>query len=541
MKFGPVPVAEAEGTILAHTLRTESTVIKKGRVLEAADVAALEAAGYAELVVARLEDGDVAEDAAATRVAEAVVGSGVRVAESFTGRANLYATERGVLVVDAPAVGALNRVDEAVTLATIEPFSVVEPGTMIATAKIIPFAVAAPTLEAALEAVGAGALRVAPFRARPAGLVLTELPGQRPAVLERAAESQRVRLERCGATLGRELRCPHEPAAVAVAIGELLDAGCDPVLVLGASAIVDRGDVVPAAVEAAGGTIEHLGMPVDPGNLLLLARHGDTPVIGVPGCARSLKPSGFDRVLSRIAADLPVAGADLAAMGAGGLLKEMPTRPQPREAEAATGGEGGVVALVLAAGDSRRMPDANKLLCDVEGAPMVARVVDPLAAHPGLAGVTVVTGHEAEAVRAALAGRAVDFVHNPAFKDGLSASLRAGVEAVADKVDAVLVCLGDMPWVGSGVVTALLEAFDREDPRVCVPVHDRKRGNPVLWPARYFDAIRGLSGDQGARRLLDEFAEEVVFVPVAHEGVNLDIDTPEALATLRRPAADDAS
>jgi molybdenum cofactor cytidylyltransferase len=303
-------------------------------------------------------------------------------------------------------------------------------------------------------------------------------------------------------------------------------------LILGASAIVDLGDIVPAAVREAGGTIRHLGMPVDPGNLLLLAAHGDTPVVGVPGCARSLKPSGFDWVLARIAADLPIGGEDLAAMGTGGLLKEMPTRPQPREREKPPPPQA-IAAIVLAAGESKRMPGANKLLCEVHGEPMLAHVVDVLAGA-GLAQIVVVTGHEATEIRGALSGRDVVFTHNPDYRGGMSSSLRVGLEAVEGKVDAALVCLGDMPWVGVEVIAALLAAFDRDDPRVCVPVHDRKRGNPVLWPARFFIEMRQIAGDQGARRLLDQYAEEVIFVPVSDPSVNLDIDTPEALEALRQ-------
>ncbi len=533
MKFGPVATVDAAGALLAHTLRAGGAVFKKGRLLEEADLRLLAEAGYRELVVARLEADDVAEDHAAAQIAAAAAGPGVRQGDAFTGRSNLYAKTRGLFVAERERIDALNRVDEAITLATLAPDTPVEAGAMVATAKIIPFAVSAAVLARALAVGEPGALlRVAPFRPRAAGLILTELPGVRSEVLARASESQRVRLERYGAGLGREIRCAHEVDATSGALRELLALGCDPILILGASAIVDRGDVIPAAVVAAGGAIRHLGMPVDPGNLLLLAEHGPTTVIGVPGCARSLKPSGFDRVLARVAADLPVAGTDLSGWGAGGLLKEVPSRPQPREHEEAALPQA-IAGVVLAAGESKRMPGANKLLVEIEGIPMVARAVDALAGA-GVSPVVVVTGHQSDAIRAALVGRDVVYAHNPDYRDGMSTSLRTGLEAVEGKVEAAFVCLGDMPWVGSDVITALLAAFERDDPRVCVPVHNRKRGNPVLWPARYFDAIRHIAGDQGARRLLDEFADEVCFVPVADESVNLDIDTPEALEALQR-------
>jgi len=209
-----------------------------------------------------------------------------------------------------------------VTLATVPAHAAVREGAMVATVKIIPYAVRRETVHACEEAVAGGALRVAPFRPMSVGLVVTRLPGVHESVLDRAAAAQRVRTERCGGTVAREIRCAHDEAEVAAAIGSLLDAGCAPILLIGASAIADRRDVIPAAVERAGGVVEHFGMPVDPGNLLLLGRRGDVVIVGVPGCARSLRHGGFDMVLERLAAGLRVAGTDLMAMGVGGLLHE---------------------------------------------------------------------------------------------------------------------------------------------------------------------------------------------------------------------------
>jgi molybdenum cofactor cytidylyltransferase len=192
-----------------------------------------------------------------------------------------------------------------------------------------------------------------------------------------------------------------------------------------------------------------------------------------------------------------------------------------------------VGAVVLAAGRSRRMGGANKLLAELGGRPIVAHAVDAVLAtraHP----VLVVTGHEAGRVRAALAGRDLLFVHNDDHAAGLSTSLRAGIAALRDTVDAAVVCLADMPWVRPAHVEALIAAFEASDERpICVPSFERRRGNPVLWPARHFAAIRALSGDAGARALLEAQAAEVCDVPVADPGVTLDVDTPAALAAAR--------
>ena len=531
MKFEELPVEAAAGAILAHGHRLgPGSMLKKGHVVTEADVRALAAAGLTRVTGVRMEEGDLGEDEAARRIAEAIRGPNVRVDRAAAGRANLFATARGVLVAPRDRVDALNASDEAITLATLPPYAVAEVGAMVATVKIIPFAVPeALAARAVLAARGDGPLlAVAPFTRKRAGLVLTVLPGVHERQLARIGENQRLRMAYLGGEIARELHVDHDARSIAGAIGALLEGGMDLVLVLGASAVVDRRDVVPVAIEAVGGTVDHLGMPVDPGNLLLLGHKGTTPIIGVPGCARSLKPSWFDWVLERLAADLDVTGADIMRLGAGGLLAEVAGRPFPRHAEAAAPPPR-VAAVVLAAGLSRRMGGPNKLLAEIDGVPVVTRVVDALLASKADP-VLVVTGHQADRVMAALEGRAVRFVPNAAYEEGLGASLRAGIEAVGDDVDGALVALGDMPWIRAAHVDALIAAFDPQGPStICVPVHDRKRGHPVLWSARHFGEMRKLGGDVGARELLERHADAVLAVPVDDAAVHLDVDTPDML------------
>jgi molybdenum cofactor cytidylyltransferase len=340
------------------------------------------------------------------------------------------------------------------------------------------------------------------------------------------------------------LRCEHDESAVAAAILDLKRAGAEMVFVAGASAITDRRDVIPAANERAGGRIDHFGMPVDPGNLLLLGRlSDDSHVLGLPGCVRSPKLNGFDWVLQRLIADLPVTAADIMRMGAGGLLKEILTRPQPRagsETAAAKPPGARIAAVVLAAGRSSRMGAANKLLADVDGVPMVRRVVEATlasAARP----VIVVTGNEQGKVQAALRGCKVTFVHNPTFAEGMSTSLKAGLAALPDTSAGALICLGDMPMVTPTVLDRLTAAFNPDEGRaICVPTWNGKRGNPVLWARRFFSDMADLAGDVGAKHLIGEHAELVAEVAMPDDAVLTDIDTPEALAALRQAGTREA-
>ena len=523
MIFASIPVSDAAGAILAHRVGA----FRKGRVLSPDDVAALGAAGVREVTAARLEASDMAEDEAASRIAKSCAGPDIRIGAAFTGRANLYATAAGLALIDAARVDALNALDESVTLATLAPFTRVAPRQMLATIKIIPFAAPRGRVEDA-ERVGT-VVRVAPFVPRRVALISTALPGTKPGLLDKNRTALEERLKSIGSTIVFERRVDHETAALADAIREMKDA--DPILIFGASAITDRRDVVPAAIEAAGGAIDAFGMPVDPGNLLLTARLADgVTVVGLPGCARSPKQNGFDFVLWRIAAGLPVGRAEIAAMGVGGLLTEIPTRPQPRDERPAALPRIG--AVVLAAGLSSRM-GSHKLLEAVGGKTLVRRAVE--AALASAAGpVLVVTGNRAAEVQAALKGLAAEFVDNPDFTKGLSTSLKRGINALPEDCDGALVLLADMPDVSAALIDKLIAAFDPAEERaICVAARHGKRGNPVLWARRFFPEIASLEGDVGAKALMVAYDELVCEVEAADDAPLVDIDTPQALEAYR--------
>ena len=565
MRFGPTALDDAPGAILAHGFRLPERVLKKGRRLTTDDVAALRAAGYDSVVTARLDPDDVAENDAARELAEALAGAarrgggkdsrcgangenggtGLVTGNAFTGRCNLLAAMRGVLCVDEEGVAEVNAVGEELTLATLPPLTVVDPRRLAATVKVIPFAVTRPHLDACLRIVREHGriVRVAAFQPRRAGLVLTALPGTRPAVLDKTSSVLRDKLAGVGATLEVERRCPHAEDDVARALAELARAGCDLALVLGASAIVDRRDVVPAAIERAGGMVHRLGLPVDPGNLCLHAGIGAMTVIGLPGSSRSPAPSGADLLLKRVGAGLPLGGRVFSAWGAGGLLKEQLGRPSPRSGPADafagdTPAERAVAIVVLAAGQSRRMGRRNKLLETVDGEPMVCHAVRAAVTAALGCPVVVVTGHERDRVQGALRDFNVAFAHNPDYDSGLSTSLARGVAALPPSVDGAIICLGDMPGVRARHLQRLGEAFDPEaGAAICVATRRGKRGNPVLFAARFFSEMRDVEGDVGARHLIGAYAELVREVEMPDDAVLLDIDSPSALEAFRAGGA----
>ena len=505
MRFGETPIDEASGAILAHSWRAGGINFSKGRVLSADDVARLKAAGVSAIVAARLDPDDIHEDEAAATMAKALAGEGIEITAPFTGRCNHFAREAGLAVIDAERIDALNELDESVTVATLPAFARVMPRQMVATVKIIPYAAPRTAVKRALDVAKSAnrpLVSVAPFKAMKAGLVQTRLPGTRDKVLDKAVSTTGKRLTSLGSTLAGERRCAHDAKAIADALKELKDEGCDIFLIAGASAIVDRHDVIPSGIEKAGGKVIHFGMPVDPGNLLLTGEYAGKPVLGLPGCAKSPKYNGFDMVLERLAAGLPVGRAEIVRMGAGGLLAEIASRPQPRDDS--DGEDAGpqqaprVAVIVLAAGRSTRMGGPNKMLADANGQPLVVHAVKAALASQAVE-IVVVLGHMADQVKAAITGAVppssmpasrLRFVTNPDFAEGLSTSVRTGVASLGKDIDAAIVQLGDMPGVNAAQLDRLMAAFSPVEGRsICVPTVGGKRGNPVLWDRRFFAEI----------------------------------------------------
>lgn len=531
MKFGPISLELAEGAVLAHATEAGGRRLRKAHVLTRDDVGVLRAAGLEHVIAAVLEPGDVAENAAAERVARTLSARNIDARPPSTGRVNLHARSSGLFTVDADLVNSVNAIDQSVTVATLAHASVVEAGQMVATVKIIPFAVPESVLDAVERATaGATVYGVEEFRSLKVGLIQTTLQATKMSALDKTARVTAARLARSGSRITEERRPAHELAPITAAIGELVPQ-CDLVIIFGASAVCDIDDVVPLAIRAAGGKVLRLGMPVDPGNLLVLAKCQGISILSAPGCARSPKENGFDWVLDRLTAGVEITSAEVAGMGVGGLLMEIATRPQPREVVPAAASPK-VAAIVLAAGQSRRMGGANKLLARFGGKEtLVARAVD-CALEGGPVAVSVVTGHQADRIVAALEGRqdSVRCIHNPNYADGLAGSLKAGIASLPAEADGALVMLADMPAVSSEDLRRLISAFVAAGGNSVVrATHDGKRGNPVILPRAVFPAVSRLEGDTGARHLIENEGMPVIDVEIG-PAASLDVDTREALS-----------
>ena len=366
-----------------------------------------------------------------------------------------------------------------------------------------------------------------------AGLIQTVSPAVKQTVRDATHKVTEARLSALGCQLTSSIECAHDSATITAELNIMIDAGIPLILICGASAISDRRDIVPAAVTLAGGHIEQLGLAVDPGNLTMVAAIDDTMVIGMPGCARSPRLNGLDWILHLYLAGLDIDRRALASMAAGGLLMEIASRPLPRKMVERRQPDGvDIAGIVLAAGMSRRMGSVNKLLVDIDGVPMVRRTAQAML-DGGIEDLVVVTGHDADRIKAALDGLAVSFVHNPDFATGQAGSVASGIASLPPHVSGALIALGDMPYVAADLIAEMVRdhaRLDDHDARISFPVHDGRRGNPVLWGCRFFEALKGLHGDIGGREILAKHAGAVNSITWRDDSIHRDIDSKDDIA-----------
>ena len=528
MKFGAVPLAQAEGAILAHSVKAGGVALRKGQTLGAADIEALKAAGRSDVTVAILAADDLGENQAAEVIGAAGLAAGIIASKPHAGRVNLLAEHAGVLAVNASAVNAVNAIDPAITLATLPFFSRVRKGQLLATIKIIPYAVAARAADLAAAKIS-GAFKLHGVAKTNVSLVMSTVKGFKPSLLDKGRQAVESRLARFGLELADCQTVPHNVAELARAISESQG---DLLLLLGASATSDITDTAPQALRQAGGEVHRFGIPVDPGNLLFVGHHNGRDVLGLPGCARSLALNGADWVLERLICGIKVDEAMLAGMGVGGLLKEISTRPQPRRNAKETKGK--VAIILLAAGQSRRMRGRDKLLETVGEGTMLEHAA-LMAVSSQADTVFVALPPQADARRARLAGLAVRPIKAPDYAEGMGGSLRNAMAHIGAEYSAVILALADMPEVTPAHFNALIKTYDpAKAQEICrAQCEDGTKGHPVLFGRRFFEALSDSAGDSGGKAVLRSSADFVVDVPTKGRGAALDLDTPEAWATWR--------
>ena len=323
MKLELLPTNSTGGKILCHNIDDGKggKAFAKGHLIQRGDIARLQELGHDSVYVVTLDEHDVHEDTAATRLALAVKGSGVEVTKATTGRVNLLAMQRGIVTLNVQALESVNGVD-GLTVAALREHSVVEAGKIVATVKIIPYAVSEKDLRFAedIGQFGEGIVRVQPILPAKVAIVLASSETAREHVVANFEAPLRERVTALGCNPLPTVVVAEEPVAIARAITDALQQHASVIIIAGQTSIMDNNDITPQGIRLAGGKIECFGAPVEPGNLLLLANVRGVPVLGAPGCARSHQTNVIDLVLPRLLAGELLAQRDIRALGNGGLL-----------------------------------------------------------------------------------------------------------------------------------------------------------------------------------------------------------------------------
>jgi molybdenum cofactor cytidylyltransferase len=322
MRAQTVEVSESTGRILCCTVFRAGgkKLLAKGHLISEEDVRLLEAEGLSQVWVTELEDGEVGEDEAVMRVASEIGCGSLEIRLAAGGRANLTATEDCCILVDDDLLRQINCTSTTV-IATAGNFSFASAGQRVASIKSAPFAVARTELETVISILKERGpiLQARPVRRPMIGVLYTD-----PTSGERARQLfeniMRQRLGRFNSVAGFTLAAVEQEATVARSFEHLLRARSTAILVASTTAPAGPEDVVGRALQRIGCQIERFLAPVEPGNLLLLAYHGDIPIVSAPGCFRSAKPTVVDLILPPLLARYRISGWEVASLGHGGLL-----------------------------------------------------------------------------------------------------------------------------------------------------------------------------------------------------------------------------
>ncbi len=532
MKFGEKPITACLGDLLVYSVRIPNGKLPKGTRLTKTHIEKLRLMGIERLLVASLQKQDIDENLAAKLLSTAFYKKGFKLSVPATGRVNFIAEHLSISRLDIEKINKLNEIDEAITFATVLPDQLLTKGQMVATLKIIPYAVSKRSLDKAIKLIKGGELlscrQIIP---RNFSLIQTTFEDTKPSILLATENVTRTRLAQLECSLIDCQIVEHSADYVSQALIRARKQGAQAFLLCGASAIADRLDVLPKALKMAGGEIIHFGLPVDPGNLSMVGNWDGMFVLGMPGCARSPKLNGLDWLLQKSLAGIKLDKSELSRMAVGGLLADIASRPLPRKLiNKNTSMEKKVAGILLAAGSSTRMGADNKLLLPMNnGMTMISWIVQTYLKSE-INKLIVVTGFQEKAVHEALLGLDVEFVHNPHYETGQASSVSTGIENLAEPFDSALIGLGDMPFVTTDLINRLIEShhmLPKPDIRITLPLLDGKRSNPVIWGRAFFEELRNISGDLGGRQIFADYLSAINGVSWDKRQFAEDIDQPE--------------
>ena len=531
MKIKSLAPQDSIGAVLAQTYNLPGKIISKGTFVTNEFVGYFKTGNVKTILCAVPEEGDIHEDEAAEAISSAIDKNHIYADKASTGRVNFKSQSLCLVRYDRDFIKELNLVDESIAFSIVEHNQLLAEGDLIATLKIIPFFMQKKYVDRVIKILAKDELfKIHSLKKKEVTLIQTCFEWQKKSIFTATSNVTKARLEALGCSLKKEKLINHDYDTLRAIIRSSVKNEPEILLVSGASAITDRSDCIPKAILSEGGEIIQYGLAVDPGNLLLIGKVGNTTVIGMPGCARSPKLNGFDWVLQLLMADIPINREELADMGAGGLLMEIASRPLPRAlAKSVSKRETKVMGVILAAGNSTRMGKDNKLLRNIGDAPLIRNTAIEML-KSDLDSCSIVLGYQSDKVADVIKDLNVNLILNPSWKEGQASSLRAAINTLDSTYSDLLIMLGDLPGIKSSHINSIIEEHlltDNRKSKITIPSFKGQKGNPVIWGRSFFHDLSNLEGDVGGRTLFSEHPAAINILEMNDPWVVKDADTPE--------------
>jgi molybdenum cofactor cytidylyltransferase len=531
MKILGLDPQESLGSVIAQTYNLPGKTISKGTFMTSEIVDYFKEGDVQNILCAVPDNDDIHEDEAANIISNAIDRSHLYTESASTGRVNFKSRSLCLVRYERELIKEVNLVDESIAFSIVEHNQLLAKNDLIATLKIIPFFTQKKYVDQVISILAKNELfKTHSLNKKEVSLIQTSFEWQKKSMFKATSNVTRNRLEALDCSLNEEKLIRHDFEVLRSEIRSSIESGIDILLISGASAIIDRSDYIPKAILSEGGEIIQYGLAVDPGNLLLIGKVGNTTVIGMPGCARSPKLNGFDWVLQLLMADIPINREELADMGAGGLLMEIASRPLPRAlAKSVSKREKKVMGVILAAGNSTRMGKDNKLLRNIGTAPLIRNTAIEML-KSDLDTCSIVLGYQSDKVADVIKDLNINLILNPLWKEGQASSLRAAINSLDPTYSDLLIMLGDLPGIKSSHINSIIEEHlltDNRKSKMTIPSFKGQKGNPVIWGRSFFHDLSNLEGDVGGRVLFSQHPAAINLIEMDDPSVVTDTDTPE--------------
>ncbi len=478
--------------------------------------------------VAYPDNNDWHEQKITEQLANDFLGENIKCEITKSGRVNFIAKIDGILHFNTENLDKFNELTPEITMATRPYCTQIYQGEIVASCKIIPYFVAGNIVKKSMVLAKKSCLNISPLQGGKAHLIFTYLEEIPPQKLQKSAQIFQKRLLKYNYEVGKISNVRHHCQELSEFLTQIPPKDFDLIAIMGAVSIADINDIVPKALINCGGKIIRYGMPVDPGNLLLLGEISNCPFLGLPGCAKSPKFNGLDFILQRLAARINITSKDIAQLGKIGLLPENYDRGALRAVNYPVASK--PLIAILAAGKGERMAqDLAKPLTIFRDKALLEWVIDNInQALPSKDIIIIVNDSpQGKQVQEFCLTKQYKFIINNQYNEGIASSLRLAVNYASQTHSALMVFLADMPNITPKTIATIWQEFQRDTQNIMAvqPKFGSQLGHPVVFNPRIFSELAKLSGDTGAKTFMENLSDYRRIIDTLDAGVIQDGDT----------------